>query len=529
MNLKNNDGNAEFFKRHVVGARLARGKGIPNKNIIHLNVSTEPKIKILANIQGSNNAKYVIDIFEENSRINIVHDCPDFKKNFKFCKHVVKVLLLLEPEICKLICKDIHSINFSSNFNLVKQGRTENFILKAEDLIKKKKYYEAINFLEQAYNESNNYSYIEKIGEISLKYHLYDQFIKFAINFKKLIQESPIELSKLFDSLLDSLDNYEFFKQVEIILNLKILLKSLNERELLNLFQKLDIAKINNTVLKFVLLDNLSVQINIKGQVSKSQIEDVLLRNVEEAILDMDSEENLDAYLKIVNSCNFSIKGQLYNIIGKYKEKMKELFIDGLKQKHAYLRSLIIENLDIDKLPQMNIRYKHEYPTLVWTSTHRRESTLYYYVLEKCGIEMHHLEYTDQAFFIENYPVFKEIFDGNNPLGYKINNFWGTDNPKIKNVVKGDKIVEIDYIINLHELEKYVLIEWDLAQRPILGSYICQFSDGFIIPDKNHPLTSEIKPFDLILCYKKPIEIKTGNIKVLRPVRRINFKTAIEL
>ncbi|TFG00143.1 MAG: hypothetical protein EU542_08355, partial [Promethearchaeota archaeon] len=60
MNLKNNIGNADFFKRYVKGARLARGKGIPNKNVIHFNVINEPQIKVLANVQGSRNAKYVI-------------------------------------------------------------------------------------------------------------------------------------------------------------------------------------------------------------------------------------------------------------------------------------------------------------------------------------------------------------------------------------------------------------------------------------------------------------------------------------
>ena len=81
----------------------------------------------------------------------------------------------------------------------------------------------------------------------------------------------------------------------------------------------------------------------------------------------------------------------------------------------------------------------------------------------------------------------------------------------------------------LLELENFMLLEWDLAQKPILGSYICQFSDGFLIPDNNHPLTHEIKPFDLILCKTTPIAIKAGNIKIIRPLRRINIKTAIEL
>ena len=139
-----------------MGARFNRGKSIPNKNIINFSVVKSPTIKILANIQGSGNSKYVVNIFRDDQRVNIVHDCPDFKKNTKFCKHIVKVLLLLEPNVCKTVCQDIRNINFSSNFNLVRQSKTENFIVKAEELIKESKYYEAINFLDQAHKESNN-------------------------------------------------------------------------------------------------------------------------------------------------------------------------------------------------------------------------------------------------------------------------------------------------------------------------------------------------------------------------------------
>ncbi len=539
MTLKNNPGNAEIFKRYVMGARLARGKAIPDKNIINLNISTDPKIKILANIQGSNNAKYVVDIFEDFNKINIIHDCPDFKKNFKFCKHVVKVLLLIEPEICEAICKNIRNINFSSNFNLVKQSKIENFILKAEELIKNSKIYEAINFLEQAYNESNNFSYVEKIAEVSLNHKLYDQYLKYVIKFKELLKDHDDDIEAILNNLLENFGKIEFFQQVEIIFNIKSLLKSFPEKIAYEIIQNLNINFVDNVILKYLLLNNLNSQIPIEKyfhEISSEKraninhlIEQDTRNSVEEAILNMDSEEHLDAYLKVANSCNFSNRNDLYIKIGKYKEKLKDLFIEGLHQKHAFLRSLIIENTHSDKLPEMNFRYKHDYPTLIWTSTRRNESPLYYYVIEKCGIEKHHLEYIDQTFFVENYPIFKDIFNGNNPIEYKVKNFWGLENPQIKNVVKNEKVIEVNFNIDIKELEKYILVEWDLAQRPILGSYICQFSDGFIIPDTNHPLTNEIKPFDLILCYRKPIEIKAGNIKVMRPIRRINFKTAIEL
>jgi hypothetical protein len=539
MNLKNNIENAEYFKRYVKGARLARGKGISNKNIIHLNVINEPQIKVLANIQGSNNAKYVIDISEENGNFTVIHDCPDFKKGFNLCKHVVKVLLLLEPQVCGSICKNISGIKFSSNFNLIKQSKTENYTSKAEELLKDSKYYEAITFLEQAYTESKDFSCIEKIKEISLQHQLYDQFLKLSIKFNQLADQNYAKLPEIVNNLLDTLDKYDFSRQTEIIGNLYTLLNSLSSEKFTETFQSLQINAISNKILKFFLLQNLAVQIEINKYFPKflkdpktrlsDQMEQQVLYSTEEAILNMDSIENVEAYLKIADECNLNNKTYIRKIVGEYRVKLNALFLEGLKKKHAFLRSLVIENNYSDKLTPIKFSTRYNYPTLVWASIRRNESPLYYYVIQKCGIEKHHLEYTDQAFFIENFPVFKEIFDGNNPIEHKVEDFWGTDDPKIKNIVNTNRIVEVNYQINLQDLEQYVLVEWDLAQRPILGSYICQFSDGFIISDKNHPLTNEIKPFDLILCYKKPVEIKAGNIKIIRPVHRVNFKTAVEL
>jgi hypothetical protein len=539
LNLENNLKNAEFFRRYVIGARFNRGKNIPNRNIINFSFDKEPKIKVIADIQGSGNSRYVINIIEDQSGFKVIHDCPDFKKGTKFCKHIVKILLLIDIDTCKSICQNYRAINFSSNFSLVKESKTESYILKADDLINQAKYFEAINFLEHAYEESKNFSYIKKATEISFKFKLYDQVINFSVQFNDLVNTYRKEYPRIISNIISKLHQYNFSKKVEIINNIQKLLNNFSKDLLAETLKLSDIQEINELVLKYLLLHKLDlnsigvdyfkdVTINSKSSL-KSIVEQKTLELTNEAILNMESEEEINSFLIIAKICNFTNHNEIFAIVQEYKIKIRDIYKEALKLKHAFLRSLVITNTNTDKLKEMKFTERYNYPTLIWTRPLRNETPLHYYLLEKCGFEKHHLEYIKRNDFVENYPVFKEIFNGNNPIRYEIKDYWGIDNPRISNTVRNDSMVELDFKLDVKDLSNFLLVEWDLAQIPILGSYICQFSDGYIIPDKNHPLTHEIQPFNLILCNKKPIAIKGNNIKIFRPIRRINTETAIEL
>lgn len=539
LDLKNNLKNADLFKRHVHGARFIRGKNIPNKNIINFHVEKDPSIRVIADLQGSGNSRYIINILQENNIFKIVHNCPDFKKGTKFCKHIVKILLLLETEVCQKICGNISHMLFTSDFSLVKKTKTKSYILKANDLIEQAKYYEAISFLNQAFEESRDFDYILKIGEIALKYNLYDQFLIYSVNYQDLIEKNLKEYPKVISTSVSNLNNYNFSKQVGIIINCQELLLNFPKYYTIEILNIMKINEIEEPILKYLLLHKFKSEIDVEhffedlNKDSKEILKDILdkrtLDLVNEAILNMESEEELNSFITIGQNCKFKNYNTVLSKVQEYTKKLKDIYKEGLKRKHGFLRSLVIENTGSDKLRQMKFLTKYNYPTLIWTSPYRNETPLHYYILEKCGFESHHLEYTEIDNFIENYPVFKEVFSGNNPVRYGFKDFWGPIEPKIMNIAQKDQDLELDYELNFQNNDKFVLIEWDLVQKPILGSYICQFSDGFLIPDKTHPLTHEIKPFNVILCEKNPVAIKSNNVKIMKPLRRINIKTAIEL
>ncbi|TFG21363.1 MAG: hypothetical protein EU529_13635 [Promethearchaeota archaeon] len=538
MEFKENIKNIELFKRRVIGARLSRGRSIPSKNIIDFSVSKSPSVRVIANILGSENRSYVINIFQdEKNIINIIHDCPDFRKGNSFCKHIVKILSILEYEICAHICKDLQNIKFSSNFNLVKESKIDSYILKANELLNEKKIEEAIGYLNQAYENSKDQVYIEKIIEISLENEIYYHFLNYIKLNEDLINFHSKHLPKVIKLEIGKIQEYDFQKQINLAFSIQDILIKLPKNKIKDIFSNIDLKRLNSFILRYILIskfkdliyveDFFQNELKLKDDL-ESFAQNFITEALNESIMNMETEDIINSYQEIINRYDFSNKNQLLMEIERYRKKIKNLYKDGLKLKHAFLRSLVISNFQKDTLRTMPFSFRYRWPNLVWTSPYKSESQLHYFILEKCGFERHHLEYVNKKFFIENFPIFSGIFGAKNIFPKEVKDFWSVNDPKIENSIFDSHHLEVDFDIIHKSLNDYMLIEWDLVQAPILGSYIYQFDQGFIIPDLTHPLTYNIQPFDLYICLKKPINIKQNNTKIIRPIRKINVKTAIE-
>ncbi len=539
MEIKNHYENLQYFKRLVRGARLSRGKSIPNKNIIDLTIQEEPLISISATIQGSGTSKYIIHVSqnETDKNFTLVHDCPDFEKGNRYCKHVVKLLLVLEPKLCSQICNQ--HIYFTSNYSSVKESKVNNYLLRARRLLDSKNFTEAIDCFERAYNISKDTTLLNNILQIAFQNQLFTKYLQILNEHPKLIESQAEQIEDSIKIIFKSLMDHDFKKQFLILSNIKPFFKTLPDKEkklLLNEFKK---SGFSNKILKFYFLHEFApiiklpsffANLNVKDDNELfQQISNMTLQEFNESILNMESLENVEIFERISRECNFPHLPNLQKKLSDYKVQLNGLFLKGLNQKHAFLRSLVISNQKKDSLRELKFKKKYNFPSILWTNPYRKEPPLHYYVLEKCGIERHHLEYISEEDFIQNYPVFKTIFNSNNPLPHKIKAFWGEEEPKIKNIVFESHNDELNFQLNVKNLDDLILVEWDLAKIPLLGSYICQFHEGFIIPDDTHPLTNQIKPFDLTLCFKKPVAIKGNGIKILRPSIRVNLPTALNL
>lgn len=73
-----------------------------------------------------------------------------------------------------------------------------------------------------------------------------------------------------------------------------------------------------------------------------------------------------------------------------------------------------------------------------------------------------------------------------------------------------------------------MVIEWDLANKPIQGSIVNAFGSQIIIPDYNNSLFHDLKPFDLCYCKKTPVKIESNIIKTVSVLTKCSFKDAIK-
>jgi len=544
ITFQNHLENEKYFKRYVKGARLNRGRKISSKSITNFNSTSNP-LNISLNIQGTK--KYIVNIRQkENDSFLIIHDCPDFKKGYDFCKHIVKTLLILEGETCKKICSNRAKITFSSKVAKIKESKKRTFQIKAEQYQNEGNYLEAINNYELAYKEVKNANFLKNIITIGISSELPLYSLKYIAKTKKYVEEYKKELPSLIKFLITQKNTniIPFSKFIQALFNIRVIFNFLTEVDLKQVLEHVNFKNLKNPIFEFIMLQEVhsKKRINIftysqnraiKGlhQIKelKQLIETKTIDALNEALLNMDSEDVINAYVTILKTCNLSYGTKIQEKIKNYKSSTERIYRTALQQKHASLRNLLISNLNTDTLHPLSFNYNYRFRSLLWTNAKKDASPLYYYILDKCGLRKENLNYIKIEDFVENYPIFKNIFKANNPVPDRVDEFWKDDNYCIKNIIQQELQEDIDFDINLGSMNEYIIIEWDVAQKPILGSFLYQFDQGFIILEKNNPFTYEIKPFDLILCLKKPIEIKTNNIKIYRPLRRVSVRNAINL
>jgi len=217
----------------------------------------------------------------------------------------------------------------------------------------------------------------------------------------------------------------------------------------------------------------------------------------------------------------------------RYKKEIKELEKKVYLKKFAFLK-LLIEKYNIIRAKGEFRKKRNTY--FVKHNEDNLKNPVYNYIISRIGFFGLNEQTIKSSEIGINYFIMKELFLDDlsrfQDVFYYRQQFWGEmEDYEIKSIdglsLSGETI-EYSYSIDHKYSEDVIIIEWDLANKPIQGSIVNAYSSQIIIPDYNNLLFHDLKPFDLCYCKKTPIKIESNIIKTVNVITKCSFKDAIK-
>ncbi|MBD3256376.1 MAG: hypothetical protein GF383_14865 [Candidatus Lokiarchaeota archaeon] len=526
----------------------------PKNKITIIHFSENP-IKINSIILD-NDREFHLIIDQANKEI--YHDCPSFlihsEREKKICSHFIKLLLLLKKSVSLYILNNFSDYSLTSeDFGSTK--KSSNFLMLADACFENENCIEGLSYLNKAIiNQCDCENIIERFLEKAIANHLYLELFEFLEygyeneltsyldNFNKLIE-------KAFKKFLNSLPQYSFFNVLNIIESLNKIFEYNNLSFLTgaNFIQKFkELVKSPNVNEKYFAI--LFIKKNYDKLIEiNSQFENLLnqsyFKSSKQEFLNyfLDEIENLALIdkLKLMKS-QFEIldipKNRFYKEYKKYKSEIKELEKKVYLKKFAFLK-LLIEKYGVTKTKGEFRKKRNTY--IIKHSEENLNNPVYKYIISHIGFygpEHKTIKSTDIGI---NHLIIKELFSdnlSNHPdIFYYKKQFWGDNSEDFRiNVMDGFSLIskkmnyKYDIDKNYSNLKEIMIIEWDLAHKPRLGSIVSAYGSQIIIPDQNNFLFHDLKPFDLCYCNKTPVKIEGNIIKTVNIISKCSFRDAIE-
>ena len=519
-------------------------------NKINIIYSRESPIKIRSLILD-NEREFHLIIDEKNKEI--FHDCPSFwihsDRDKKICVHLLKLISIIKNETATSILDNFDDYHLTSK-DLNSKKRSKNFLLLANSCFDNNNCVEALSYLDKAiFNEFESEAIIELFLSTAISNSLYFElfeflkngyesglevhFLKFNSYIEKGIKDflNCIQEYSFFDLLkiIESIDKIFEFKEVTFLASLFNELKKLvKDPDINNKFFAIYLIQKNKKILSK--LNN-----NFNLLFSDEELESFKEDLVEYFISEIDNFCIIDK-LKLMKK-QFHIlnipEEKFYNDYGNYKIEIQELEKKVYLKKFAFLK-VLIERYNLKKTTGDFKKKKNTY-----TVKHHEENLrnpAYNYIISRIGFFGLNDQTIKSSEIGINYFIMKELFlDDLSKLQdafYYRKQFWGEEAEyKIKSVDGLSLVsrnIEYSYDVDQASLEDIMIIEWDLANKPIQGSIVNAYGSQIIIPDQNNPIFHDLKPFDLCYCKKTPVKIESYIIKTVNVIKKCSFKDAIK-
>lgn len=518
------------------------------KNKINIFYLREEPLKIRSIILD-NDREYHLIIDEKKAEI--FHDCPLFlihsEREKKICVHFIKLLSIIKAQHATKILMNLENYSLTSDdFGLKKKSK--NYQLLANNCIESNNCVEALNYLNKAISSQfDSEPIIEIFLTIAIDNNLFLEFFEFLKNayendlpqffpkfdefvergFKKLLnivhKYSFFNVLKIIESI-DSILRYKSLSFISLFFDkLKKLVKSLNFNE--NYFSIYLIKKNYNELIKY--------NPEFKELITQNQLNSLRNKLLNYFLSEIDSFCLIDK-LKLLKH-QFRIieipKKDYYDEYKKYKIEIKHLEKKLYLKKFAFLK-LLLEKYNVKQTIGEFKKKRNAY--MVRHDKENLKNPVYNYIISRIGFFGLNEQTIKSSEIGINFFIMKELFSDNlgtfQDVNYYKTQFWGESDYLI-NPIEGFSLLTKNIEYNYEDEQKYsedvIIIEWDLASKPIQGSIVNAYGSQIIIPDQNNPLFHDLKPFDLCYCKKTPVKIESSIIKIVNVITKCSFKDAI--
>ncbi len=489
----------------------------------------------------------------DNRNNEIFHDCPAFlihsEREKKICIHLIKLLLVIRDSLAQKIIEDFNKYNLTSE-DLGSKKKSKNFKLLANLCFEKNNYVEALSYLNKAViNQCDSEKIIESFLNTAINNNLFIEFFEFLENGYENELENYFlnfndHIERGFKRFLDTIPSYSFFNILEIIESIDKILEFKDISFIASYFDKLkemvNSSDLNAKYFSIYFIKKNYENLIIKNQAFKDLISEAQLNYIRTNLLTyffseidnfciIEKLKLLKKQFKVINIP----KEKFYDKYKNYKIEIQELERKVYLKKFAFLK-LLIEKYNIKRTKGEFKKKRNTY--VVKHDEVNLKNPVYNYIISRIGFFGLNDQTIKSSEIGINYFIMKEIFlddlSSFQDVFYYRQQFWGElDNYEIKSIeglALSSENIEYSYDVEHGFSDDVMIIEWNLANKPIQGSIINAYSSQIIIPDYNNPLFHDLKPFDLCYCKKTPVKIESNIIKTVNVIKKCSFKEAIE-
>jgi len=528
-----------------------KSQEFPTNKINIILIKEKPLLKIRSIILDNDREFHLII---NQKKLEIFHDCPSFlihsSKEEKICIHFIKLLLIIKEDIALQFLRDFDRYALTSE-DVGSAKKSKNFSILANNCFETNNCIEGLSYLNKAIiNQCECESIIEKYFEMSIKNNLFIEFFEFLksgydndledhfFKFKNYIEKG-------FRRFLSSVPDYNFFdllrtlKSMDRIFEIKDLsfLASLTGK----LKEMINSSDFNNRYFSIYFVKRhieKLIQFNegFNDLFSQNQLKSLREDSISYFLAEIDNFCIIDK-LKLLKK-QFEIleipEKSYINEYRNYKSEIKGLEKKVYLKKFAFLR-LLIEKYNI-KIAKVGFRKKRN-TYLVNHDTENLSNPVYNYIISHLGFFGLNLQTIKSSEIGINFFIINELFHDDlssfADIFYYRKQFWGELEEFRINSIDGFSLFSktLDYSYDIDQkysnINDVMIIEWDLANKPIQGSIVTAYGSQIIIPDHNNPLFHDLKPFDLCYCKKSPVKIEGSLIKTINVISKCSFKDAI--